>query len=86
MAVGHDLVAAGHPALVFDAAGFIEEMPPHWSDERDRPATTWLAGKKSEIAAFFDRVAAAAGRKHAWSDYSFFDCYSCHHGIHQENL
>ena len=86
MEVNHDLIAAGHPALVFDAAGFIEEMPPHWSDERDRPAKTWLAGKKSEIAAFFDRVAAAAERENAWSDYSFFDCYSCHHDIRQKTL
>ncbi|HEX8201733.1 MAG TPA: multiheme c-type cytochrome, partial [Isosphaeraceae bacterium] len=42
--VNHDLIAAGHPRLDFEAKAFLDDMPPHW-DVAD------VAGKRGAFQA-----------------------------------
>ncbi|MGH7163443.1 MAG: multiheme c-type cytochrome [Planctomycetota bacterium] len=78
--VDHDLIAAGHPPLVFDAAVFLEEMPPHWEDEADLSVPTWAAGRLAVAAALLDRLGRTAAEGHL--DFAVFDCSSCHHAVY----
>jgi hypothetical protein len=48
--VNHDLIAAGHPRLTFEFAGYQENQPKHWKpgpDEAaaDFPARAWALGQ-----------------------------------------
>jgi hypothetical protein len=56
--VNHDLMAAGHPRLIFELAAFLDNMPPHWDEKgvnagpvrpnqraADLPARAWAIGR-----------------------------------------
>ncbi|MHC4136591.1 MAG: multiheme c-type cytochrome [Planctomycetota bacterium] len=78
--ITHAIVAAGHPPLVFDAAKFLEDMPPHWSDEDDLRVATWVEGLKANAAAVLGHVERTA--QSGAPDFTVFDCYSCHHPVY----
>jgi len=78
--ITHAIMAAGHPPLVFDAAKFVHDMPPHWDDANDLSVATWVHGQRANAAAMLERIAAAEPGK--VPDFALFDCYSCHHPIY----
>lgn len=78
--ITHAIMAAGHPPLVFDAARFLDDMPPHWTDEQDLRVATWVEGLKANAAAVLDHVERTA--RNGAPDFTVFDCYSCHHPIY----
>ena len=78
--ITHAIMAAGHPPLVFDAARFLDDMPPHWSDEEDLRVATWVEGLKANAAAVLGHVERTAGD--GAPDFTVFDCYSCHHPVY----
>lgn len=90
-AVGHDLIAAGHPPLKFELAGYYERLPKHWRDERERrtscdlEAKLWLAGQAAQqdasLALLESRARAAAERRGPWPELAEYDCYACHHQL-----
>ena len=49
--VDHDLIAAGHPVLKFELAGYLSRMPKHWNGYGERRANdsfesrVWAAGQ-----------------------------------------
>lgn len=77
--VDHRMYAAGHPPLTFDAAAFMEKMPPHWRDDADLSRATWIEGLRSSARAEAER--AASGSR----DFAAFDCQSCHHPVGAES-
>ncbi|MHC4955569.1 MAG: multiheme c-type cytochrome [Planctomycetota bacterium] len=81
--IGHDIMAAGHPPLIFDAAKQMRDMHPHWKDDRDHTLETWAEGLREGAAAELSRIARAAREKREWMEFAVFDCYACHHPIYQ---
>jgi Cytochrome c554 and c-prime len=43
--VDTDIVAAGHPRLVFELSTQTKAQPPHWRDPADSPVKAWLTGQ-----------------------------------------
>jgi len=78
--ITHAIMAAGHPPLVFDAARFLDNMPPHWTDEEDLRVATWVEGLKANAAAVLGHVERTA--RNGAPDFTVFDCYSCHHPVY----
>ncbi|HVX12835.1 MAG TPA: multiheme c-type cytochrome [Pirellulales bacterium] len=92
--VDHDLIAAGHPPLKFEATAYLAKMPKHW-DEKDprtgkappRPdfeAQAWAVGQAASAAAALDLLAyrAKPGQQKSWPEFAEYDCYSCHHQLY----
>ena len=80
--ITHDIMAAGHPPLVFEAAHFLRSMPPHWVDEKDRRGEEWVEGLRASAVASLGHVARMADASNGVADFTVFDCYSCHHPIY----
>jgi len=85
--IGHDIMAAGHPPLVFDAAKQMRDMHPHWhplwKDERDMTLVLWAEGLRAGAVAELERIGRAARDKRNWMEFAVFDCYACHHPVYQ---
>jgi hypothetical protein len=75
--VDHDLIAAGHPRLVFDLASQSNRQPRHW---RDRPkqnlSEEWAEGQVAAIKALADLAASRAGGPRL--DFADQSCQRCH--------
>jgi len=83
----HDIMAAGHPRLVFDAASHINQLPAHWNTKREkdpdgRNAALHVAGLMIS-AGMQVRMATAHARNMGgiWPEFSDQDCFSCHAGL-----
>jgi hypothetical protein len=83
--VTHDMIAAGHPRLMFEFSSYLAHMPRHWSEETNgrftgSPDRAWLCGQLVSLRCTTElTVSRAAGPQKAWPDLSEFDCFSCHH-------
>ena len=79
--VTHEFIAAGHPRLNFDFAGYLRRLPPHWAEKgraKTFEAQAWLVGRSAAAGAACDLLADRANRDN-WPEYAEFNCYSCHH-------
>jgi hypothetical protein len=89
--VTHEMIAAGHPRLIFEFSSYLAHMPHHWSEETNTrftgsPARAWLCGQRAGLRNATElTVARAAGPQKEWPDLSDFDCCSCHHGLRPDN-
>jgi len=81
--IGHDIMAAGHPPLAFDAAKQARDMHPHWKDERDLSLLLWVEGLRAGAVAELTLLGRAARDKRNWMEFAVFDCYACHHPVYQ---
>ena len=85
--VNHDLIAAGHPALLFENSSFLERYRPyqHWSEEDDRrchpafEAQTWAVGQVVSAEAAMKLLAARARATkppdvRPWPEFAEYDC------------
>ncbi|MCH8044173.1 MAG: hypothetical protein IID44_10700 [Planctomycetes bacterium] len=91
--VDHDLIAAGHPALKFELAGYLDRLPKHWNDTRERKGRKshelqlWAAGQLAASEAslhLLETRAAAAEERRAGSslaELAEYNCYACHHDL-----
>ena len=86
--VDHDLIAAGHPRLVFEAGAFHANWPKHWDDEADKQrdsmaeARLWALGQVTSAAGFLSVLEHDAVRPaRPWPDFAQYDCYACHHDL-----
>jgi hypothetical protein len=82
--VGHEMIAAGHPDLVFDLEAFSAAMPRHWRESTDadvlRPVRTFAVGQLVQLRSSLDRL----GRRvkgPVWPEYAELDCFACHHSL-----
>jgi hypothetical protein len=87
--LNHDLMAAGHPRLLFELAAYQQNLPPHWradkydQDDKGREARLWAAGQvataRAALELLIDR--AAEGKEKPWPEFAEYDCFSCHAGL-----
>ena len=80
--VDHQMIAAGHPDLVFELDSYSAIMPPHWKPSADANygVRTWSVGQAVKLREALNRLARRS-RAPAWPEYSELDCFSCHHSL-----
>jgi Cytochrome c554 and c-prime len=88
--VDHELLAAGHPELVFELDNYTESMPAHWlpyAERGDRGEggdshglRAWAVGQVESFRAGLELLnhRAAAGQ---WPEFAEMTCDSCHHDL-----
>jgi len=87
--VNHDLIAAGHPALLFEFSSFLDRYRPyqHWSEAEDRrshpalEAEAWTVGQAVSAEAALRLLAIRARGDGPWPEFAEYDCASCHHDL-----
>jgi hypothetical protein len=87
--VDHELIAAGHPDLVFELASFTNAMPKHWHEVGEKKNATpdpWFevrelaVSQAVELSAQLHRVVRNA-QGPIWPEYADLDCFACHHSL-----
>ena len=82
--VDHEMIAAGHPDLVFDLEAFSSAMPRHWRESPDADAfrlvRTFAVGQLVHLRSSLDRVARRL-KGPVWPEYAELDCFACHHSL-----
>jgi hypothetical protein len=93
--VNHDLIAAGHPRLLYEFSNQQAKQPKHWRIEDDKARTpdyevrAWALGQtvnsRSSLKLLESRAtrAAASTNPAPWPEFAEYDCYSCHHDLKQ---
>ena len=83
-AVDHEMIAAGHPDLVFELEAFSAAMPRHWKETTDadphKPVRTFAVGQLVHLRASLDRLARRV-KGPVWPEYAELDCFACHHSL-----
>lgn len=82
--VGHELIAAGHPDLVFELDAFCATMPAHWSETKEKGpwlgVRQWAVGQAVALAESM-RLLGRRSSESSWPDFADYDCFGCHHGL-----
>jgi hypothetical protein len=82
--VDHEMIAAGHPDLVFELEAFSAAMPRHWKERADTdpylPVRTFAVGQLVHFRASLDRLSRRV-KGPVWPEYSELDCFACHHSL-----
>jgi Cytochrome c554 and c-prime len=82
--VDHEMIAAGHPDLVFELEAFSAAMPRHWKEPADAdagtPVRTFAVGQLTHLRASLDRLARRV-KGPLWPEYAELDCFACHHSL-----
>lgn len=79
--VDHDLIAAGHPELVFELDNYSQAMPAHWTGRVG--ANIWAMGQVAAFKEGLDLLARRA-RSPRWPEFSELSCEACHHNLKEE--
>jgi hypothetical protein len=83
--MNHDMIAAGHPRLNFEFAGYLAQLPPHWN-EKARPrdaifyAKAWTLGQAVSAEAALNLLEYRA-QQPVWPELAEYACYACHHNL-----
>ena len=83
--VNHDLIAAGHPRLLFEYSSFLAAIPKHWSEEEERKrypdldARAWMIGQVMTTQASLGLLAHRT--RGIWPELAEYDCRACHHDL-----
>jgi Cytochrome c554 and c-prime len=81
--VDHELIAAGHPDLIFELDNFSGAMPPHWeAKEGVDGARAWMIGQAVMFRQGLVQLARRATSEN-WPDFAEMDCFGCHHELKQ---
>lgn len=90
--VNHELIAAGHPDLIFELEYFTQVMPPHWRSEDNwkapRPkrdafgVNAWAVGQAVALRESLNQLARRIASP-TWPEFAEYDCYSCHHDLRE---
>jgi hypothetical protein len=82
--VDHEMIAGGHPDLVFELEAFSAAMPRHWKETTDTdpyiPVRTFAVGQLTHLRASLDRLARRV-KGPIWPEYAELDCFACHHSL-----
>jgi len=82
--VDHELIAAGHPALVFEIETFSALMPTHWRKENERTDSLrrWALAQPIGLRESMDQLLRSSAKAaDSWPDFAEFECSSCHHAL-----
>ncbi len=80
--VDHELIAAGHPDLVFELDSYQVVMPMHWKKPED-PAMgirTWGVGQAVKLREALNRLSRRAEGP-VWPEFAEMECFACHHDL-----
>lgn len=89
--VTHDLIAAGHPRLMFEATAFYDAMPRHWDESQTRQqiptldAQVWLAGQTATLRRASELMVSRPAER-ALPEWSDHNCYACHRSLNAQSL
>ena len=80
--VDHEMIAAGHPDLVFDLEAFSAAMPRHWKtpDEPLGAVRSFSVGQLVHLRSSLDRLAQRV-KGPVWPEYGELECFACHHSL-----
>jgi hypothetical protein len=83
--MNHDMIAAGHPRLNFEFAGYLAQLPAHWNEsvrKRDAQffARAWAIGQVVSAEAAIELLHYRAAQP-AWPELAEYACYACHHDL-----
>lgn len=82
--VDHEMIAAGHPDLVFDLEAFSAAMPRHWQPSTDAdpyaPVRAFMVGQLVHLRSSVERLARRVNGP-TWPEYAELDCFACHHSL-----
>lgn len=84
--VSHDLIAAGHPRLLFEATAFMDAMPHHWDEAKVRKsdpqfaAKLWFTGQTATLKRSLANLEARPADRVAF-EFADHDCYACHRSL-----
>jgi hypothetical protein len=82
--VTHEMIAAGHPDLLFELASYTAVMPRHWKEPLDqdpyRDVRAWSVGQAVQLREALKALVRRAGSAQ-WPEYAEYDCASCHHPL-----
>ncbi len=87
--VDHELIAAGHPDLVFELASYTAAMPKHWKEVGEKPKATpdpyfdvreLATGEAVQVKQQLLRVSRNT-QGNFWPEYADLDCFACHHSL-----
>jgi len=83
--VDHELIAAGHPDLVFELDNYVALMPRHWEEEEGdwQGLMQWAVGQAVALGESMSQLARRL-RGPAWRDwpeFADFECFSCHSNV-----
>ncbi len=80
--LNHDLMAAGHPRLIFEFSSYRLNMPPHWNvNKKSKPdeSKVWAMGQIATAQAQIDLTVYRAGNQdEVWPEFSETGCFACH--------
>jgi cytochrome c554/c'-like protein len=95
--VDHEMIAAGHPDLVFELDSFQAVEPVHWvekitghPEQADKDpllgVRQWSVGQAVQLRDSMNRLArrvkGTEGKKGlVWPEYGELDCFACHHSL-----
>lgn len=88
----HEIMAAGHPSLTFEALSYQANMPPHWNTKKyasnsDRDLEIWVTGQLVALSASIElsshRAELALNNQGAWPEFAESSCLSCHADFQQ---
>ena len=82
--VDHELIAAGHPDLVFELDTFTAILPPHWRISQDEGGgKAWVVGQAVALREGLKRLARRTQQRGvtAWPEFAEFECFACHHEV-----
>ncbi len=83
--VDHEMIAAGHPDLVFELDTFGAAQPMHYREPKPAPGNTlprvrvWAVGQAAALAHGMTQLASHAST--SWPEFSDLECYQCHHDL-----
>jgi hypothetical protein len=86
--VNHDLIAAGHPRLQFEMGAYLQALPKHWDERKDREQfggnfefLTWALGQTATSRAALKQLEYRATHGTVWPELSEWSCGACHHDL-----
>ncbi len=90
--VTHDMMAAGHPPLMFEMDYYSSGVPKHWPEKNSFISEdegewihvrSWATGQAVALRESLHRIIEwSAGKEKI--DFAFLDCYACHHDLDQK--
>jgi hypothetical protein len=80
--VVHEMIAAGHPDLVFEMDAYSAAMPSHWKkpDDPFESVRSWAVGQAVKLRESLKRLERRS-QVSAWPEYAELDCFACHHSL-----
>jgi hypothetical protein len=83
--VDHEMIAAGHPDLIFELDTFSALMPPHWEEPKSawQGMRRWAVGQAVALGASMEQLERRVRGSpwNGWPDFADFECFSCHHNL-----